>query len=219
MKNDTVPDHVTLRAVTLPQGKVPVYQSAVSQGISSDAAELVRRILSDQDERPRRVLELGCGTGIMALMLAGFRPDWKITGVDIQPELIEIARLNALNIGVDIAFDVADFTRDDFPGTEYDLILGNPPYYPVQMGRVSPIPEKAAARHELYCTLPSVVDCLSRGLAPDGNGYLMYPCFREVELLVALRLRHLVSSVRADIPCRRPGASTRIWQICREGVC
>jgi tRNA1Val (adenine37-N6)-methyltransferase len=204
-----------LRKVKLPHGEAPVYQSAVGQGISSDAAELAGVVLAENGESPIHALELGCGAGIVSLVLAGYRPDWRIIGVDIQPQLVDLARLNASLTGAKTEFYTGDIVRPDFLTRRYDLIVGNPPYYPVSMGRISPRPEKAAARHELFCTLEDVIRCVDAGLADHGAAYLLYPSFRDAELTARCSDHGLDPEIRRAIPCRRPGAATHIWRIRR----
>jgi tRNA1(Val) A37 N6-methylase TrmN6 len=205
-----------LRKVKLPTGEAPVYQSAVGQGISSDAAQLTETVLNDHPDTPLHVLELGCGTGIVSLTLSGFRPGWHILGIDILPQLVEIARMNALNTNARAIFQVGDITRPDFIDRGFDLIVSNPPYYPISMGRVSPRPEKAVARHEILCDLPGVIRCLSLALSENGVAYVLYPAFRDGELLDQVAQHPLTAIVRHEIPCRRPGASTHIWRIERR---
>jgi len=57
---------------------------------------------------PIRVLDLGCGSGILAIMLALQRPLWQLEGLDIQAELLTLASANASAQGLDIHF----FTQD-----------------------------------------------------------------------------------------------------------
>ena len=74
------------------------------------------------------VLDLGTGTGAVALAVASERPRWSVTGVDIEPAAVELARRNAARTGIANArFLVGDFYAP-VAGTRFALILANPPY-------------------------------------------------------------------------------------------
>ena len=54
------------------------------------------------------VLDIGTGTGCIALALKKAHPGWQVTGIDISPEAIEVARENAKRNGLEVEFEVAD---------------------------------------------------------------------------------------------------------------
>jgi release factor glutamine methyltransferase len=72
----------------------------------------------------QRVLDVGTGSGAIALAIANERKDVRVTGIDSSPEAIEVARANAARIGLDVEFLIADL----IVGGPYDLIVSNPPY-------------------------------------------------------------------------------------------
>ncbi|MEE4144761.1 MAG: peptide chain release factor N(5)-glutamine methyltransferase [Halieaceae bacterium] len=75
-----------------------------------------------------RVLDLGTGSGAIALALAGERPGWRVTGVDASQEALAVARRNALELGL----ERVGFTRSDWyqavAGQRFHLLVANPPY-------------------------------------------------------------------------------------------
>ncbi|MGI9183439.1 MAG: peptide chain release factor N(5)-glutamine methyltransferase [Solirubrobacteraceae bacterium] len=73
-----------------------------------------------------RVLDVGTGSGAVALALADERPDLRVRGVDIDSGAVEIARSNAARLGLEVGFAPADML-DDKP---CDAILANLPYVP-----------------------------------------------------------------------------------------
>ena len=164
--------------VLLPFGKT-IFQTAHGQSITSDTKFIVDTILNKFTDDAKTVLELGCGNGIISIMLAHYRHNWKIAGIDIQPHLIELAKKNADLAGID-----ADFICDDiksFHSKEgYGLIMANPPYYPAGAGKISPIEERAISRHELKCDMMDVLSCVKRNLV--GKAYVIYPGSRFAEL-------------------------------------
>jgi release factor glutamine methyltransferase len=82
--------------------------------------ELVRSV-----HRPA-VLDVGTGSGAIALAIADEHPGARVTAIDVSPGALEVARENARAAGVQVAFAERD-VRDGLDG-EYDLVVSNPPY-------------------------------------------------------------------------------------------
>ena len=70
---------------------------------------------------PRRILDLGCGTGNLTLPLA--QRGYPVLGVDLSPAMIQIAQEKALRLGVDISFAVADMRDLTLPGQRFDTVI------------------------------------------------------------------------------------------------
>ncbi|MBQ7631580.1 MAG: peptide chain release factor N(5)-glutamine methyltransferase [Paludibacteraceae bacterium] len=85
---------------------------------------------------PVRVLDLCTGSGCIAIALKKQHPNWEVTGIDISPEAIEVAKENAVRNGVEVEFLVMDITSDEFEAyyaqtgypIPFDIIVSNPPY-------------------------------------------------------------------------------------------
>jgi release factor glutamine methyltransferase len=75
-----------------------------------------------------RVLDLGSGSGAIAIAIAHERPRLTVVGVDVSDEAVEMARLNAAQLGVDNAAFRAGHWYEPVAGERYDLIASNPPY-------------------------------------------------------------------------------------------
>lgn len=75
-----------------------------------------------------RVLDVGSGSGCIAITLASERPKWRVSAVDISPQALEVARANAARHAVEIDFHEADLTTSMEP--PWDLIVANLPYIP-----------------------------------------------------------------------------------------
>ena len=79
-----------------------------------------------------QVLDLGTGTGAIALALATERPDWQIIGVDVQSQAVELAehnrRLHQLHNVSILQSDWFSALASAQPSTKFDLIVSNPPY-------------------------------------------------------------------------------------------
>lgn len=122
-----------------------------------------------------RVLDIGTGSGILAITLQRERPSWQITAVDISSAALEVARRNAEDLEADIELVQSDLFQA-LPPTRFDLIVSNPPY----IGRDEPL-EPEVKDHEPPEALFADEDGLAiyRRIAEDAlewlqpNGWLM----------------------------------------------
>ena len=76
-----------------------------------------------------RVLDIGTGSGCIAIALKKAHPEWQVTGSDISADAIEIAKENALRNNAEIEFEQMDIFSDEIEtiGT-FDIVVSNPPY-------------------------------------------------------------------------------------------
>lgn len=121
------------------------------------------------------VLDLCSGNGIVPLLLST-RTRAKITGVEIQPKLAELAARSIKMNGLEDRIEFIQADLKQFEGTAgrdyYDLITVNPPYLPPLRGEQNINPYVAAARHEIYCTLEDVI-ATCRRLTKTGSKVAM----------------------------------------------
>lgn len=74
-----------------------------------------------------KILDLGCGSGAIGLTLKKLIKDSEVTLVDISKEALEVAKQNAVNLGLDVTFVESDWFSN-LEITKYDIIVSNPPY-------------------------------------------------------------------------------------------
>ena len=96
-----------------------------------ETAELIDWILDSCDKsKPLHVLDIGTGSGCIAIALKKSAPLWQVIGIDISPDALEIAHENAKRNSVEMEWTQADILS---PITNYqfpilDIIVSNPPY-------------------------------------------------------------------------------------------
>ena len=100
-------------AVLIPR---PDTEVLVEQGLAAIAGKVAPR-----------VVDLGTGSGIVAVTLALARPDAEVSAVDISSAALEVARGNAVRHGVGLRFLLGDWLAP-LAGERFDLIVSNPPY-------------------------------------------------------------------------------------------
>jgi len=95
-----------------------------------DTELLVETVLERLPATPARLLDLGTGTGAIALALAAERPAWQVTGVDRVDEAVALAERNRLRLGLNNVRFLASDWFAALGGERYELIVSNPPYIP-----------------------------------------------------------------------------------------
>jgi release factor glutamine methyltransferase len=94
-----------------------------------ETEELVDWIVNRDLPRNSRILDIGTGSGCIALALKSALKDAKVTGTDISEGALETAHENAFKNKLDVRFYQSDILKDDNPNNEvYDVIVSNPPY-------------------------------------------------------------------------------------------
>lgn len=128
----------------------------------------------------RRVLDLGCGAGLLLLLAARREPGTELFGVEHDPHAAALARENLRENGLAGTVLTADFTQAALP-SGFDLVLANPPWYPQGSGAAG-----GAGRME-SSPLPELCAIAVKALKSKGRLALCYPPERLVDLLCALR--------------------------------
>ena len=127
-------------------------------------------------------LEIGCGNGVIPILLSRLKKFRKIVAVEIQTELADLARTNVeRNHAEQIEIMNADATQlhERLSANSFDLLYSNPPYRKLGSGKLNPSPEKAIARHEIHLKLEDLVSVADYFLKPDGRLSVILPTFRE----------------------------------------
>jgi release factor glutamine methyltransferase len=96
--------------------------------------EVALEQLARLERNEPRVLDLGTGSGNVALAIVHEHPGARVVATEVHPAPLEMARLNAVRLGLHerVGFIVSDLYEDLPPGTRFDLIVSNPPYVTAQ---------------------------------------------------------------------------------------
>lgn len=136
------------------------------------------------------VLDLGTGTGIIPILLAGRTDAAHLTGLEIQPESADMAcrsvAFNQLEDRISIIEGDIREAGDLFAAASFDVVTSNPPYMIGQHGLTNPDGPKAIARHEVLCTFEDVAAAAAKLLRPGGSFYLVHRPFRLAEIMGTL---------------------------------
>ncbi|WP_103865872.1 peptide chain release factor N(5)-glutamine methyltransferase [Aquimarina sp. I32.4] len=93
-----------------------------------ETEELVDWIVKDYKNKKVQILDIGTGSGCIAITLAKNLPEAQVYAIDISEGAIEVARENAKQNKVDITFIKADILNMDEMLQDFDVIVSNPPY-------------------------------------------------------------------------------------------
>ena len=126
---------------------------------------------------PAAVLDIGTGTGVIALMLAQRFVEARVDAVEIDPGAVQTAgrnfqgsvfasRLNIYASGFETYFD-------RFPDNKYDLIVSNPPFYINSLK--SPVVKKVLAKHSDVDLFERLINGVSQHLTSGGSFWLILP--------------------------------------------
>ncbi len=137
-----------------------------------------------------RVLDLGSGCGIVGLLLLAAGKAAHVTAVERQPHLAALCRRNAHENGWAKRLQVVEGDLRqvlDPAALPYDVVVFNPPYFPLRAGRRCPEPGRDAARNECHGTLADFAAAAAQALKPGGHAAAIVAAERAGELLGGLQ--------------------------------
>jgi release factor glutamine methyltransferase len=141
---------------------------------------LVQYIVDKNPQAGARVLDIGTGSGCIAITLQQELSQATVHALDVDPEALHVAKTNAQRLGATVHFMQADILQEPLPAQYWDLIVSNPPYVCIA--------EQKKMQHRVLAYEPAkalfvpdeqplifyerIVTLASRHLAPAGQLYL-----------------------------------------------
>ncbi len=142
-----------------------------------------------------KIVDLGTGCGIIALLLAGRWPTVKVWGIEIQRELYDIAQKNVLSNGLGDRCTIleGDVRRigSTFLEGSFQRAVSNPPFRASRSGRISSEPQRALARQEISLSFRELASAVSGLLGHGGVFDFIHLPGRLVEIFGTLTAHDL----------------------------
>lgn len=166
--------------------------------------------------RGERVVDLGTGCGIVALLLARLEESCSVTGVEFQPVMEQLAvrnvLLNDLAGRVEVVFADVMELKGRFAVDSFDLVVSNPPYRRPGTGKISPRSGRDDARHETSATLADFLAAAKFLVKPSGRICFVYHTCRLPELMAQAALQKL-GVLRLRMVHGNSGAPARMFLV------
>lgn len=144
-----------------------------------------------------RILDIGTGTGLIAIMAAQRSPQSRITAIDIDEECIAQARENVIHSPWPDRVEVIHSSLQEFSVEErFDLVITNPPYFVDSL--LSPDAARSTARHTDSLPFVDLVKGVERLLTPEGRFALILPP-PEMERLLSVARARLFPERRCEV--------------------
>lgn len=137
------------------------------------------------------VMDLGTGTGIIAVLIAAKTEARFVTGLEIQPDMAEMASrsilMNSLEERVQIVRGDIKDAVGNFGASRFNAVVTNPPYISRNGGLLNPSDTKAVSRHEILCSLEDVIAAAAGLLAPGGRFSMVHRPDRLADIIQLMR--------------------------------
>lgn len=187
MRDPADPERLAVTTDRLLGGRITLVQPRRGYRVAVDPFILAACVPADF---AGLALDLGCGTGAVALSLAALRPAARVIGVEREPATAALARLSTEMSHLDdrVRIVTADIraSSDVAPPGRFDLVLANPPYLSLNRSSTPIEPTRSTAHEERHGGLPEFIEAARRALGHRGVFGLIHRADRLPEVLDAL---------------------------------
>lgn len=164
-------------------GSLSIFQKKKGYRYSLDAYLLGAFV---EEAAGTEMIEIGSGSGVVSILLAAMK-GLHMLGIEIQPDLAEMSGRSVERAGLQGTVRIVCKDVRDYSGPAVDAIVTNPPYRPLDTGRINPDNQKAVARHEISLDLSALLKKSHELLKPGGRFYIVYPSWRLPDLFCTMR--------------------------------
>ena len=158
----------------------------------------------------KRAIDLGCASGVLSMLMLSRSDTISVTGLEINEEAAALAKENMARNGFSGRCEIVNgdirSVRELFRAGSFDVVVSNPPYFPVRSGGVSPKTGRAEARGEVACTLEDLCAAAAYLCRWDGRFCLVHRPERLAELFAAMT-GHGIEPKRLRFVCHRADAA------------
>lgn len=165
------------------------------------------------------VCELGSGTGALPLLLWSKEKTAHFTGIELMPELAEAfsrtIKLNQLEDNIKILNIDLKNAPNTLGKAKFSLVVTNPPYAPINIGRISENDLRASAMSEKNCTLEDVIKTASLLLNSEGRFAMVHRPNRIIEILTLMEKYRLTPK---RLQLIQPNANSEANILLVEGI-
>ena len=189
-------------------GQVKLLQPSTGPRVNMDTVLLSDWVKIRSDTK--RILEAGCASGAISLMLAMKNEKVHVTGIEIQSDVAELAVINAGNNGLSdrVKFITGDLRDKNLLPREYfDVLVINPPYESINASRQSPDPSKSSARIEISCTPDDVAELAFRVLKSNGRLFAVFKSERFDVFMSTMRAHRIIPKRLKPVYAKRDSNS------------
>lgn len=195
---------------------LPLFVSSATLIPRPDTECLVEQALARLPPQPCQILDLGTGTGAIALALASERPDCDVTAVDVVPDAVTLARRNAERLGLANVTVLLSHWFSAVEGRQFELIVSNPPYIDADDPHLAQGDVRFEPRSALVAAQEGLADigwiiAQSRRFLRPGGWLMIEHGWRQGE---AVRALFDQAGYRQTETCRDYGDNERLTLAC-----
>ncbi|NLZ54851.1 MAG: tRNA1(Val) (adenine(37)-N6)-methyltransferase [Thermoanaerobacteraceae bacterium] len=169
-----------------------IIQHRNSYRFAIDAVLLANFVKAGENDR---IMDLGTGSGVIAILLSAKTKAKEIVGIEIASGVFDRAvrsvKMNKLQERVKIVHGNLNKAPQIFGRESFSVVVTNPPYMTLKEGKISPNPDIALARHEVKTTLKDVINTAWELLKFGGRFYMVYRTVRLADALYELKAKNL----------------------------
>lgn len=194
-----------------------IQQDSCAMKIGTDAVLLGAWSSFDKENGNCRILDIGTGTGILAIMAAQKNPTATVDAVEIDHEAFLQAKGNIGNSPWKDNIHITKCDISDFSTTQkYDYIVSNPPYF--EKSLKSPDAQRSVARHTDTLSFDKLASSIKRLLNDEGKAYIILPAEAEDSMCSAAINHNLYLSHKANIITKDGQKAKRVIIVLRHNT-